>query len=73
MDFVSRECKKVSHMYIDYKTVDATVEHHNPQSRQKYISMINQSICINDLGNRLQCSMQCCLNGVHVSEWCACY
>ena len=30
--------------------------------------MINKAICINGLENHLLCHMQCCLNGVHISE-----
>ena len=30
--------------------------------------MINQAICIDGLVNYLLCPMQCCLNGVHISE-----
>ena len=30
--------------------------------------VINQAICIDDLDNHLLCPMQCCMNGVHISE-----
>ena len=30
--------------------------------------MINQAICIDGLNNHLLYLMQCCLNGVHISE-----
>ena len=50
------------------KTVDATVGYTDPQSGQMFILMINQAIFINSLENHLLCSMQCHLNGVHISE-----
>ena len=31
--------------------------------------MIMQAICINSLENHLLCPMQCCWNGVHISEF----
>ena len=50
------------------KPVDAAVGYQDPQSIQKFVLMINQSICIDGLVNHLLCLMQCCLNGVQISE-----
>ena len=50
------------------KTVDAAVGCQDPQSGQKSIIMINQAIHIDGLVNHLICPMQCCLNGVLISE-----
>ena len=47
------------------KTVDAAVGYQDPQSGQKFISMINYAICIYGL-EKLLCPMQCHLNGVHI-------
>ena len=49
-------------------TVDATVGYQDSQRRQKFILMINQAIHINSLESHLLSPMQCCLNGVHISE-----
>ena len=38
------------------------------QSGQRFILMINQAICIKSLENHMLCPMQCCVNGVHISE-----
>ena len=53
---------------ISVKTVDAAVGYQDSQSSQKFILMINQDICIDDLVNNLLCLMQCHLSGVHISE-----
>ena len=50
------------------KTVDAAVGYRDPQSGQKFILMINQTICIDGLVNHLLCPMQCFLNGVHIKK-----
>ena len=50
------------------KTVDATVGYQDQQSAKKFILVINQAICIDDLDNHLLCPMQCHLNGVQISE-----
>ena len=50
------------------KTVDAPLWYQNPQSGQKPVLVINQTICIDCLENHLLCLMQCCLNGVYISE-----
>ena len=56
------------HGHRSTKTVDAAVGYQDPQSGQKPILMINQAICIDGQDNYLLCSMQCHLNGVHISE-----
>ena len=50
------------------KTVDAAVGYQDPQNGQKVILMITQTICIDGLVKHLLCPMQCCLNGVRISE-----
>ena len=50
------------------KTVDAAVGYQDPQSGQKFILVINTAVCKDGLVNHLLCPMQCCLNGVHISE-----
>ena len=50
------------------KTVVTTVGYCDPQSRQKYILMINQAIVIDNLESHLLYPMQCSLNGINVNE-----
>ena len=50
------------------KTVGATVGYQDPQSRQKFILMVNQAICIDGLENHLLCPLHCYLNGMHISQ-----
>ena len=50
------------------KTVKAAVRYQDQQSGQKFILIINQAICINDLKNHLLCPMQFRPNGVHIRE-----
>ena len=46
------------------KTVDATAGYQDLQSRQKYILIINQVICINGPENHLLCPTKCHQSGV---------
>ena len=50
------------------KTVHAKIGYQDPLTRQKFILVINQAIHIDGLDYHLPCSIQCCLNGVHISE-----
>ena len=50
------------------KIVDTTAWYQGPQIGQMFFLMTNQTICIDVLEGHSLCSMQCHLNGVHISE-----